>query len=83
MTDADTALRGLGVVYFGNDWNAENRTSSHHVAVRLAQRMPVLYVDSPGMRAPNASGRDLKKAWRKLAAMLRRPEPIRASRHSP
>jgi len=77
MTDADTALRGLGVVYFGNDWNAENRTSSHHVAVRLAQRMPVLYVDSPGMRAPNASGRDLKKAWRKLAAMLRRPEPIR------
>lgn len=67
MTDAAAALRGLGVVYFGNDWNAENRTSSHHGATRLAQRMPVLYVDSPGMRAPNASGRDLKKAWRKLA----------------
>lgn len=76
MTDVDAALRGRGIVYFGNDWNAENRTSSHHVAVRLAQRMPVLYVDSPGMRAPNASGRDLRKAWRKLSATLRKPEII-------
>ena len=39
MTDVDAALRGLGIVYFGNDWNAENRTSSHHVASRLAQRI--------------------------------------------
>lgn len=77
MTDVDAALRGRGIVYFGNDWNAENRTSSHHVAMRLAQRMPVLYVDSPGMRAPNASGRDLRKAWRKLSATLRKPEIIR------
>lgn len=76
MTDVDAALRGLGIVYFGNDWNAENRTSSHHVASRLAQRMPVLYVDSPGMRAPNASGRDLRKAWRKLSAALRKPELV-------
>lgn len=71
------ALDGLGVVYFGNDWNAENRTSSHHIATRLAGHLPVLYVDSPGMRAPNASGRDLKKAWRKLTAALRKPEAIR------
>lgn len=71
------ALDGLGVVYFGNDWNAENRTSSHHIATRLAGHLPLLYVDSPGMRAPNASGRDLKKAFRKLAATLRKPEAIR------
>nr|WP_295375562.1 glycosyltransferase [Pseudoxanthomonas sp.] len=77
MPDANATLQGLGVVYFGNDWNAENRTSSHHIATRLAGHMPVLYVDSPGMRAPNASGRDLKKAWRKLSAALRRPERIR------
>ena len=76
MSDIDAALRGRGIVYFGNDWNAENRTSSHHVAARLAKRVPVLYVDSPGMRAPNASGRDLRKAWRKLTAALRKPEPI-------
>jgi len=73
MTDLDPDLAGLGIVYFGNDWHAENRTSSHHVAMRLAQRMPLLYVDSPGMRAPSASGRDFKRALRKLAATLRAP----------
>lgn len=66
-------LDGMGVVYFGNDWHAENRTSSHHVALRLTRRMPVLYVDSPGMRAPSASGRDIKRALRKLAASLAPP----------
>ena len=42
----------FGVVYFGNSWYAENMTSSHHVANRLARLTPVLYLDSPGMRAP-------------------------------
>ena len=54
MRDPSAVLEGRGVVYFGNDWNAENRTSSHHIAIRLAQRMPVLYVVSPGMRAPTS-----------------------------
>lgn len=76
MAEADPALRDCGVIYFGNDWHAENRTSSHHVAARLAQRMPVLYVDSPGMRAPSASGRDLRRALRKLAAAFRRPREV-------
>lgn len=76
MAEADPALRDCGVIYFGNDWHAENRTSSHHVAARLAQRMPVLYVDSPGMRAPSASGRDFKRALRKLAAAFRRPREV-------
>lgn len=62
----DLAEDGLGVVYFGNDWFAENRTSSHHIARRLAGRTRLLYVDSPGMRAPSASGRDMKRLWRKL-----------------
>jgi hypothetical protein len=70
------ALAGYGIVYFGNDWFAENRTSSHHVATRLARRLPVLYVDSPGMRAPNASGRDLKRAVRKLLAAFKRPTRV-------
>lgn len=77
MPDATAAIPGdVGVVYFGNDWFAENRTSSHHVAVRLARRMPVLYVDSPGMRAPGASGRDLRKAVRKLVAAFRPPTRV-------
>jgi glycosyltransferase involved in cell wall biosynthesis len=79
MTDgagsAET-LRGYGIVYFGNDWFAENRTSSHHVARRLAQHAPLLYVDSPGLRAPTASGRDLRRLWRKLASALQKPMQI-------
>lgn len=69
-------LERYGVVYFGNDWFAENRTSSHHVATRLAAHMPVLYVDSPGMRAPQASGRDLRRAFRKLREALRAPQRV-------
>lgn len=71
-TVADLAVDGLGVVYFGNDWNAENRTSSHHIARRLAGQTTLLYVDSPGMRAPSASGRDLKRLWRKLTQTFQR-----------
>lgn len=67
------ALDGLGVVYFGNDWFAENRTSSHHVSERLSRSMPVLYVDSPGLRPPSGSGRDLKRAVRKVFSALRPP----------
>jgi glycosyltransferase involved in cell wall biosynthesis len=61
----------FAVVYFGNDWHAGNRTSSHHVAQRLAERLTVLYVDSPGMRAPTATGRDASRLWRKLRQTFR------------
>ncbi|MEO7198826.1 MAG: glycosyltransferase [Dokdonella sp.] len=78
MTELPAILDGLGVVYFGNDWYAENRTSSHHVATRLAERMPVLYVDSPGLRAPQGNRRDVRRALRKLLASLRKPQQIGA-----
>jgi glycosyltransferase involved in cell wall biosynthesis len=70
------SLGNFGVIYFGNDWFAENRTSSHHVAERLAERTRVLYVDSPGLRAPKASGRDLRKLCRALLAVARRPQKV-------
>lgn len=73
---ADDALGRLGVVYFGNSWHAENRTSSHHVARRLAGVTPVLYVDSPGMRAPSANGRDLRRIWRTLRNTFSPPRPV-------
>ncbi len=76
MIELPRALDGVGVVYFGNDWYAENRTSSHHVAARLGRLMPVLYVDSPGLRAPQGSGRDLRRAVRKLVDAMRRPRRL-------
>ena len=67
---------GLSIIYFGNDWSAENRTSSHHIAERLGARMPLLYVDSPGLRPPTTSRRDMRKLFRKLAEAFRMPQPI-------
>lgn len=71
-------MTDLSFVYFGNDWFAENRTSSHHIARRLAMRFPLLYVECPGLRAPQANSRDALKILRKFAAMLRGPKRIGA-----
>jgi glycosyltransferase involved in cell wall biosynthesis len=69
------------ILYFGNDWSAENRTSSHHVARWLALRYRVIYVECPGMRAPQATGRDLRKAFAKVRLALSGPraQPERLS----
>jgi glycosyltransferase involved in cell wall biosynthesis len=60
------------VLYFGNDWFAENRTSSHHVARELAQVRRVIYVECPGLRTPQSSKRDFRKLlwkmWRFITA---------------
>jgi len=66
----------FSIIYFGNDWTAENRTSSHHIAERLANRMPLLYVDSAGLRAPTTSRRDIRKAVRKILAAFRAPQQV-------
>jgi glycosyltransferase involved in cell wall biosynthesis len=69
-------LDSYAIIYFGNDWKAENRTSSHHVAARLAQRVPLVYVDCPGMRAPVLTGRDLRRSLRKILETARGPRQI-------
>lgn len=69
------------IIYFGNDWSAENRTSSHHVARWLAKRYDVIYVESPGLRAPKGTGRDLKKLLSKVGLALRGPRPMPEGLH--
>lgn len=73
---SSTSPPALGVVYFGNEWFAENRTSSHHIARRLARQVNLLYVDSPGMRPPSGNKRDLSRLWRKLSEALRPPRRV-------
>ena len=63
------------ILYFGNDWSAENRTSSHHVARWLASRYRVVYVECPGLRAPKGTGRDLRKVLAKVRLGLSGPRP--------
>jgi glycosyltransferase involved in cell wall biosynthesis len=70
------ALQGYSVIYFGNDWFAENRTSSHHIARRLSTILPVLYIETPGIRAPQSNARDFRKLWRKLRAALAPPHKV-------
>jgi len=69
-------LDGFSIVYFGNDWFAENRTSSHHIARLLGERFPLLYVETPGIRTPKATKRDLKKLWRKLRRSAQPPQSV-------
>lgn len=65
------------IVYFGNDWVADNRTSSHHIARRLAGRARLIYVESPGLRAPRGgSGRDLQRVLAKLRMFLSGPRQV-------
>ena len=64
------------VLYFGNDWFAENRTSSHHIARWLAKRWRVYYIECPGLRAPQGSSRDLKKLFKKLWKSLQGPKAV-------
>ena len=63
----------LEIIYFGNDWFAENKTSSHHIAEQLAKHHRVLYVECPGLRAPKSNVRDLKKLFRKLRQGFTKP----------
>src|SRR5262245_10515099 len=61
MTPSETTI-----LYFGNDWFAENRTSSHHVARELSKSRRVIYVECPGLRAPRSTSRDFAKVFRIL-----------------
>ncbi len=63
-------------IYFGNDWFAENRTSSHHIAKRLGAKYPMLYVEVPGLRAPKVNTRDLLKLLKKLRMTFQRPQMV-------
>jgi glycosyltransferase involved in cell wall biosynthesis len=74
--EEDRPSTEMTFLYFGNDWFAENRTSSHHIARWLANNHRVYYVECPGLRAPKASGRDLKKIWSKVARFARGPRPV-------
>ena len=65
------------ILYFGNDWFAENRTSSHHIARQLAEEgYQVYYIECPGLHIPQGTGRDLKKIGAKLARFAQGAMPV-------
>jgi glycosyltransferase involved in cell wall biosynthesis len=71
-----TKLESMKFIHFGNDWFAENRTSSHHIAKRIGARYPMLYVEVPGLKKPKASMRDLRKIVEKLRMTFQSPQLV-------
>jgi glycosyltransferase involved in cell wall biosynthesis len=64
-------------IYFGNDWFAENKTSSHHIADRLAKQHNLLYVECPGLRMPQGNKRDIGKLFAKVRKSISMPRKLR------
>jgi glycosyltransferase involved in cell wall biosynthesis len=73
---ADLQPNSQSILYFGNDWSAENRTSSHHIAEQLSKNHRMIYVECPGLRAPSMSGRDLRKIFSKLFKLIQGPKKV-------
>lgn len=68
-------LEGNDIICFANDWDGDP-LSKKHIALRLAQRNRVLWVNSTGNRNPTASVRDLRRAWKKLGQYFRGCRPV-------
>ncbi|TKB46627.1 glycosyltransferase [Thalassotalea mangrovi] len=65
------------VIYIGNEYSIDNRTSSHHLAKRLAAQHNLLYVEAAGLRMPRLSVSDLKKIFTRLyKAFHRKPKKL-------
>lgn len=70
-------LTGQDIVYIGNDWFTENRTSSHHIAGMLARSNRILYVEGAGQRSPQLSKRDFNKVILKIKKIANKPVTIK------
>ena len=68
-------IEGNDIICFANDWDAEP-LSKKHIALRLAQKNRVLWVNSTGNRNPTASVRDLRRAWKKVRQYFRGCFPV-------
>lgn len=69
-------LAGQDIIYITSDWFRENKTSTHHIAEELAKHNRLLYVEAAGMRAPQASKRDLGKILSKLKKFFAKPTRV-------
>lgn len=64
-------LKNKNIIYFSNDWRTDHKTSSHHIARELLKENKILYIETGGMRKPQASGRDIKRIFSRLILWLK------------
>jgi glycosyltransferase involved in cell wall biosynthesis len=63
-------LEGNDIICFSNDWDGDP-LSKKHIALRLAKKNRVLWVNSTGNRNPTASVRDFRRVLKKLLQYCR------------
>ena len=68
-------IEGNDIICFSNDWDGDP-LSKKHIALRLARKNRVLWVNSTGNRNPTASVRDLRRAWKKLRQFFQGCHPV-------
>lgn len=65
------------ILFSTADWETPYWTNKQHTARQMAlQGFRVLYIESIGLRAPNMSGRDLRRMWQRLRRGLRAPRLV-------
>ena len=73
-------MQGNDIICFSNDWDGDP-LSKKHIALRLARKNRVLWVNSTGNRNPTASVRDLRRVWKKLWQYCRGCRPVAKNIH--
>jgi glycosyltransferase involved in cell wall biosynthesis len=77
----EKVIEGQEIVYVGNDWFTENKTSSHHIAEILSLKNKILYIEGAGQRAPLFTQRDLIKVGHKVYKAFKRNVCVNTSLH--
>ncbi|MFA5976380.1 MAG: glycosyltransferase [Elusimicrobiota bacterium] len=80
-------IQNLSFVVFGDEWGL-HASSTQHLASRLADTQPLLYVNAVGMRCPRLNLRDMKRVMGKLQQWLlpdskKTPVPSKLHVYSP
>jgi hypothetical protein len=68
-------IEGKDIILFSNDWGGDP-LSKHQIALRLAKKNRVLWVNSMGNRNPTVSAHDLRRVLKKLWQFCRGCQPV-------
>ena len=69
-------IEGKNIVYFANDYSADNKTSSHQNFKILSRYNRMLYVEAGGLRAPKSNIHDFKRILEKVSGWFKGPRRI-------
>jgi hypothetical protein len=64
-----TLAKGTPIVVFGDDWG-RNVSTMQHLFARIIPDYPVVWINGIGHRKPRLTASDLRRATRKVGAML-------------